>query len=126
MGIFKNIFGGNEENQPGMDWKMLIREQQLDELLEESKEKPVLIFKHSTRCAVSRMVLLQFESSFDLEGQVVPYFLDLLQYRNISNEIAQRFDVEHQSPQMIVIKEGKAVYDASHESIAAEVLNNFL
>ena len=70
--------------------------------------------------------LKQFESEFDLEDQVTPYFLDLLEHRDISNAIAERFDVVHQSPQIIVIKDGKAIYDTSHESIDARKLETFL
>ena len=80
---------------------------QLDEMVAESTEKPVVVFKHSTRCGVSRMVLKQFENEFDLHDEITPYFLDLLAHRTISNEIAKRFDVFHQSPQLIVIKDGK-------------------
>jgi bacillithiol system protein YtxJ len=71
------------------------------------------------------MALRQFEQEFDLEGKVVPYYLDLLEHRDISNEIANRFGVYHQSPQLIVIKDGKAVYDRSHGDIIAEDLKKY-
>jgi bacillithiol system protein YtxJ len=87
--------------------------------MEISHQKPVAIFKHSTRCSISRMALKQFENEFDLEGSVMPYFLDLINYRDISNEIATRFEVYHQSPQLLLIKEGKSIYDASHSDIDA-------
>jgi bacillithiol system protein YtxJ len=99
---------------------------QLNEIVNESTEKPVVIFKHSTRCSISRMALRQFEQEFDLEGKVVPYYLDLLEHRDISNDIANRFGVYHQSPQLILIKEGKAIYDRSHESIDANKLVDFI
>ena len=95
-------------------------------MVSESAEKPVLLFKHSTRCAISRMVLKQFERDYNLEDTVIPYFLDLLQHRDISNEIANRFEVQHQSPQVILIKEGKAVYNTSHESIDVIILKDFI
>jgi bacillithiol system protein YtxJ len=60
-----------------------------------------------------------FEKEFNPQGEIVPYFLDLLEHRNVSNEIANRYNVIHQSPQVIIIKDGKAVYDASHERIDA-------
>lgn len=124
MSLFKNIFGGSEESkaESKMAWRELTDLGQLNEIINESTEKPVAIFKHSTRCSISRMALRQFEQEFDLEGKVVPYYLDLLEHRNISNEIANRFDVYHQSPQLIVIKDGKAIYDCSHESIEAKKL----
>jgi bacillithiol system protein YtxJ len=87
--------------------------------MELSHQQPVIIFKHSTRCSISRMALKQFENEFDLEGRVTPYFLDLLNHRDISNEIATRFDVYHQSPQLLLIKEGKSICDASHSDIDA-------
>ncbi len=95
-------------------------------IINDSWEIPVLIFKHSTRCIISRTVLKNFEKEFDLGDKVKPYFLDLLEFRPISNEIAAVFNVTHQSPQLIVIKNGKAVYDASHDSITIEDLKNYI
>ena len=121
MSLFKNIFGSSEEgNQSSkIEWRQLTDLGQLNEIIDLSNEKAVLIFKHSTRCSISRMALKQFENEFDLEGSVTPYFLDLLNHRDISQEIATRFDVYHQSPQLLLIKEGKSVYDASHSDIDA-------
>ena len=128
MSFLKNIFGSNEEKQSvsKVGWRQLTDLGQLNEIIDLSTEKPVAIFKHSTRCSVSRMVLKQFENEFDLQDKVVPYFLDLLEHRAISNEIATRFEVQHQSPQLIVIKDGKAIYNASHESIDAGKLEQFV
>lgn len=128
MSFLKNMFGTSEENKAvsKVGWKQLIDLGQLNEIIHLSTEKPVLIFKHSTRCSISRMVLKQFENEFDLEDKVVPYFLDLLENRAISNEIASRFGVQHQSPQIIVIKDGKAIYNASHESIDARKLEQLI
>ena len=75
---------------------------------------------------MSRFALKQFEKEFDLEDKVDAYFLDLLEYRDISNEIANRFNVYHQSPQLLLIKEGKSVYDVSHDEIDAEELKGKL
>ena len=128
MSFLKNIFGTSEEKQTisKVSWRPLTDLGQLNEIINLSTQKPVIIFKHSTRCSISRMVLKQFENEFDLDEKVVPYFLDLLEYRNISNEIASRFGVQHQSPQVIVIKDGRSVYNASHESIAVEKLVEFV
>jgi bacillithiol system protein YtxJ len=93
--------------------------EQLDELATASNEHPILIFKHSTSCSISRTVLDRLQRNYkpeELPG-VQTYFLDLLAHRNISNAIAQKFHVEHQSPQAIVLKNGKAVYAASHFEI---------
>ncbi|MGO4822154.1 MULTISPECIES: bacillithiol system redox-active protein YtxJ [unclassified Flavobacterium] len=125
MSFFKNIFGSSEnpnESNSKMEWEPLNDIAQLDEIVALSKEKPVAIFKHSTRCSISRMALKQFENEFDFSEKVTPYFLDLIAFREISNDIASRFSVQHQSPQLILIKDGKAVYNASHSDIDAAAL----
>lgn len=128
MSFIKNIFGssGDENPQSKMDWVALTDLGQLNEITDLSHENPVVIFKHSTRCSISRMALKQFENEFTLKDKVTPYFLDLLNYREISNTIASKFEVVHQSPQMIVVKAGKAVYDASHSDIDASRLADFI
>lgn len=127
MSFLKNMFGSSEEKQSvsKVGWTQLTDLGQLNEIIDLSTEKPVAIFKHSTRCSVSRMVLKQFENEFDLQDKIVPYFLDLIEHRDVSSEIASRFEVQHQSPQLIVIKNGKAIYNASHEGIDAEKLKQF-
>tara|TARA_R110000868_G_scaffold193786_1_gene438984 strand:- start:19490 stop:19879 length:390 start_codon:yes stop_codon:yes gene_type:complete len=125
MSFFKNIFSGSENQNDSnvkMDWNSLTDLGQLNEIITLSNENPVAIFKHSTRCSVSRMALKQFENEFDSSDKVTPYFLDLIAYREVSNEIANRFGVQHQSPQLLLIKEGKAIYNASHSDIDASVL----
>jgi len=129
MSFFKNIFSGSEnqnESSNKMDWNLLTDLGQLNEIMSLSNESPVAIFKHSTRCSVSRMALKQFENEFDSSDKVTPYFLDLIAYRDVSNEIANRFGVQHQSPQLIIIKEGKAIYNASHSDIDANVLKTIV
>ena len=128
MSLFEKLFSNseNENKDSKIEWKQLIDLGQLNAIVEESNSKPVLIFKHSTRCSVSRMALRHFENDFDLEDKITPYFLDLLEHRDISNEIAVRFGVQHQSPQLILIKSGKAIYDASHSDIDAKFINRFV
>lgn len=128
MSFIKNIFGssGDENPQSKMDWVALTDLGQLNEITDLSHENPVVIFKHSTRCSISRMALKQFENEFTLKDKVTPYFLDLLNYREISNTIASKFEVVHQSPQLIVVKEGKAIYNASHSDIDAFCLTDFI
>ena len=129
MSVFSNLFGSSEKQdatKSKMNWKNLTDLVQLNEIVQESNEKPVLIFKHSTRCIVSRTSLKQFENKYDLEDKVDAYFLDLLEHRDISNEIASRFGVHHQSPQLLLIKEGKSVYDVSHSDIDAMELKEKL
>lgn len=128
MGLFSNVFGSSENQNKSngtVNWIPLTDLSQLDEIVTLSNEKPVVIFKHSNRCSVSRFALKQFESEYDLTD-VDAYFLDLLEYRVISNEIASRFGVYHQSPQLLLIKEGKSVYDVSHSDINARELKGKL
>ncbi len=125
MSFFKNMFNSSDEkdsNENKINWNELTDLGQLNEIIAGSNEKPVAIFKHSTRCSVSRMALKQFENEFNSSDKVTPYFLDLIAHRDISNEIAHRFGVTHQSPQLILIKEGKAIYNVSHSDIDAEEL----
>lgn len=131
MSLFNSLFGNSSEsdnkdtNQNGLNWNALTELKQLDAIVEESASTPVVIFKHSTRCSISRMALKNFEREYSLEeSEVVPYFLDLLEHRDISNEIAQKFQVIHQSPQLLLIKNGKSVYDVSHSEIDAEALKS--
>lgn len=125
MSFFKNMFNSSEEkdsNENKINWNELTDLGQLNEIIAITNEKPVAIFKHSTRCSVSRMALKQFENEFNSSDKVTPYFLDLIANRDISNEIANRFGVTHQSPQLILIKGGKAIYNVSHSDIDAEEL----
>ncbi len=110
-----------------LPWLALTALEQLDNILTDSNEKPVVIFKHSTRCGTSSMVLRQFERAFEIpENSVYLYFLDLLSYRSISDEISIRFQVLHQSPQMIIIKNQKTVHHASHYQISASDIEKFV
>ena len=125
MSFFKNIFNSSDDTnskENKINWNELTDLVQLNEIIAISNEKPVAIFKHSTRCSVSRMALKQFENEFNSSDKVTPDFLDLIAHRDISNEIANRFGVTHQSPQLILIKNGKATYNVSHSDIDAEEL----
>lgn len=129
MGIFNGLFGSKEpkEPKPEIPWQPLTTVSQLDKIVEDSKAKPVAIYKHSTTCGISRMVLRQIESTYDIDAnQMDIYYLDLKTYREVSNEIAARFQVIHQSPQMIVIKNGTAVYDDSHGGVNVPALHKYL
>ncbi|MCZ8146014.1 bacillithiol system redox-active protein YtxJ [Flavobacterium sp.] len=126
MSLLGSLFSGNtSESSSNINWFKLTDLNDLESMIQESFQHPVVVFKHSTRCSISRMALRQFEADWNLEGKITPYFLDLLEYRPISNAIAERLGVVHQSPQVIVIKDGQAVYDASHEGIAVVALAPF-
>ena len=104
-------------------WIALEREEQLDEIVDISANTPVLIFKHSTTCGISRMALRQFEKEYDFnKKEIAPYFLDLKKFRGVSNGVASKFSVTHESPQVLIIKNGKAVYSESHGGINADAL----
>ena len=108
-----------------MNWLTLENLAQLEEIKAQSSDKPVLIFKHSTSCSISGMAWNRIQRNWKEEDlqKVTPYYLDLLSYRAISNQIAEDFGVYHQSPQVILIKDGKAIYDNSHMGISyAEIM----
>lgn len=102
-----------------MNWTLLESADQLNTI----KNNPgySLIFKHSTRCSISMMAKRRFELDWDELPQDMPlYFLDLIQHRDISNQIAQLFNVYHESPQLLLIKDGECVLDQSHGGISVE------
>jgi bacillithiol system protein YtxJ len=121
MGFFNKLFdsdssANNSSNR--IQWASLTSVLQLEELKEISKLKKVLIFKHSTRCGISRMVLKQFESDYRVDGDNVAfYYLDLIAHRDVSNAIADQFGVTHQSPQLLVLENGVCTKHASHYGI---------
>ena len=120
MSFIKKLFGTTTEVK---DTKLvpciaLNSIEHLKEIEAKSATKTQVIFKHSTRCGISRMVLSQFEKDFDTSSTNLDlHFLDLLNHRDISNAIAERFNVVHESPQLLIIKNGIAVSNASHGSI---------
>lgn len=107
-----------------MRWNTLSDLSQLDTIDALSAAAPVLIFKHSTRCSISAAALNRLERNWKDEDdkKITPYFLDLLANRAVSNAIADKYGVEHESPQVLVIDNGKAVYNASHTGIAYQSL----
>lgn len=129
MGVFKNIFKANDkvEKEKFINWLPFNKIEQLKEIKEISEKETILIFKHSTRCGISRMVIKQFEKLFQEEHQQLKvYYLDLLNYRSISDEIGYTFQVMHQSPQLLAIKNGVSVYNASHYDIIQTNLSRFI
>lgn len=119
MSFLDKILGKSASPESAPDfWKYIESESDLDKAISESSERKVAIFKHSTRCHISKMVLKNFEREVQQnDGDVSYYFLDLLEYRPISNRIESDFNVVHQSPQLIVLKDGKAVNNMSHQGI---------
>ncbi|WNW02362.1 bacillithiol system redox-active protein YtxJ [Tenacibaculum sp. HL-MS23] len=130
MGILNSIFGNKEEKEQKQEsfikWIPLTSIEQLKEIKAQSKKEAVAIFKHSTRCGISSMVIKRFVSSFDesLKDFKI-YYLDLLSYREISSEIGYEFQVLHESPQLLVVKNEEVVAHASHYEIAQIDLRKF-
>lgn len=105
-----------------MNWQTLNSAEQLKEVIEESKSKPVVIFKHSTSCSISSTAKSRLERQWDTSelGDITPYYLDLLSYRPVSNEIAELLQVRHESPQLLLIQDGVCTYHASHLGISVD------
>lgn len=119
--MFDAIFGRSDaQGASSVPWNKLTQLQQIEEILEESKEIPVLIFKHSFSCGTSAMMLDRMQRKWDSEEMpsLKTYFLDLLSHRDISNQIAETFGVRHQSPQILIINKGESIYDNSHMGIS--------
>jgi bacillithiol system protein YtxJ len=109
-----------EKKQNGLPWERLTSVDQLKEVIAGSSEKPVLLFKHSTRCSISSMALNGFQKSWEGTSEEIDiFYLDLLNHRDVSNAIAEETGVIHQSPQVIVLKNNEVVYTATHSSISA-------
>ncbi|MFD2786152.1 bacillithiol system redox-active protein YtxJ [Hymenobacter rubripertinctus] len=102
-----------------MPWQPLTAAEQLTDIVRESYEQPVIIFKHSTSCSISAMAKSKVERQWADAGldDAKIYYLDLLRFRPISQEIAQKFSVHHESPQLLLIRNGECSYDASHMGI---------
>lgn len=105
-----------------MNWEKLTSQAQLTNL--QHSANTLLIFKHSTRCSISNTVLSRLERNWKEEEmkEVAPYFLDLLAFRTISDKIAELFEVRHESPQVLIVRNGKTVYHSSHFDIQYEQL----
>ena len=119
---------GIKAENGNMKWNQLNSEETLDTLKERSADKAVIIFKHSTRCPVSQMALNWFERSWKEEDmqKVEPYFLDLLKNRPVSGKVADVFNVQHESPQLLLIRNGKCTYHRSHSNISYKDLQKEL
>jgi len=106
-----------------LPWNPLLRADQIPGLMNQSHDKPILIFKHSTRCIISAMVLRELEANAEKLTELGHwYYLDLIANRDCSNKIAQELKVVHQSPQLIIVRNGVVLWDASHQAITPETI----
>jgi len=128
MGLFGGLFGSKEaQEEKVLPWIPMNAEGQLQEIMERSKARPQFIFKHSTTCGISRMVLGMFTKGYTLNDKAADlYYLDLHAYRSISNAVAATFQVMHESPQLLVIKNGTTVFHTSHGAITETNLEQFI
>lgn len=126
MGILKKIFGeSSKEVVLKLKWIPLMELRQLKEI--SNSKKTVGIFKHSTRCFTSITIKKQFERNFEFDtDQMDIYYLDLLSYREISNEITSKYNLRHESPQLLIIKNDKLIAADSHSSILNMDLFKFI
>lgn len=104
-----------------MNWEMLTDIGQLEDIKQLSFTQPVVLFKHSTRCSISTMVKSRLERMYT-PSDIRFYYLDLINHRDISNAIAATFEVRHESPQALLIKNGICIFNESHNGIDMEEL----
>lgn len=106
-----------------MNWNILNSMEQIDQIVNDSQNKSVVIFKHSNRCSISSMAKSRFERKYDFGAEVLDvYLIDVIGDRPISLAIADHFDVEHQSPQVLLIDKGQCIYNDSHNGISIDSL----
>ncbi len=116
--LFKKQPNKEIKELTGIQWEPLESIDQLENVIKNSILKPKVIFKHSTRCGISRMVLRQFENGFEKnDDEVTFYFLDLLNYKEVSAAVANRLNVVHQSPQVIILYNKEILHTESHQGI---------
>lgn len=104
-----------------IDWKNITSVAQLDAIEQESHATPVVIFKHSTSCPISAMAKTNFEGNSNT-GNELYYYLDLLRFRDVSNAIADKFQVRHESPQVLLLKNGEVTHHDSHMAISFDYI----
>jgi bacillithiol system protein YtxJ len=111
-----------------MNWIELESESDLEKAIEASFQENlgVAIFKHSTRCSISSVAKTRLSSFWDFNEELPIYYLDLIAFRNLSALIAEKFNVQHESPQILIIKKGECVYNASHMAISVKSLHTEL
>ena len=129
MKLLKKIFKKNdpEAQEAFINWLHLINIDQIKQIRSLSKSETVFIFKHSTRCGISKMVIKRFDNMFNESmSNVKVYYLDLLNYRDVSDKVGVTFNVIHQSPQLLIIKNEVSVFNASHQDITSIKLQDYL
>lgn len=112
-----NWFSKYKSVPEGISWQKIESTDDVDRLFKDSETSKQLIFKHSTRCPVSSMALKKLEREWDMQREIVPHFLDLLSYRQVSAYVETVTGIQHESPQAIVLFQRKVIYHNSHQFI---------
>lgn len=129
MGLFDSVFGKKEKTnteKKELPWVPLESLEQLETIKEKSKARPQIVYKHSRTCGISRMVLGMFTEGYDMDLEVDIHFLTIQRNRDVSNAIEDQFKVRHESPQLLVIKNGEVVFHTSHGAISDVDLKQYL
>ncbi|MFD2098410.1 bacillithiol system redox-active protein YtxJ [Flagellimonas iocasae] len=129
MGIFDSVFGKKEkvvEEKKQLPWVHLESLEQLEGITEKSNHRTQVIYKHSTTCGISSMTLRMFSDAYDMDTECDLYFLTIQSHRDISNAVASQFGVRHESPQLLIIKDGKVTFHTSHGAISDVNLKDYV
>ncbi|MBO0324186.1 bacillithiol system redox-active protein YtxJ [Muricauda sp. CAU 1633] len=129
MGIFDSVFGKKEksvEEKKQLPWIHLESLEQLDEIVKKSNGRPQVIYKHSMTCGISSMTLRMFNDSYEMDAQCDLYFLTIQSHREVSDAVSSKLDVRHESPQLLILKNGKVSFHTSHGAIAEINLKDYL
>ena len=129
MGLFNSIFSNsnNQSLQEVVNWINLTNLDEITDIKTLSISESIFIFKHSTRCGISRIVKKQFEKLLlQNKNNIKVYYLDLLKYRNVSDAVSEVFQVKHESPQLLIIRNEEAVKHVSHYDITTISINKYL
>jgi len=106
--------------------KELLAIEDLEEVWKSSEEKPVLLFKQSTTCPISAEAFEQFQTFLNDKQDIGSFFVKVRETREVSNEIAEKLGVQHQSPQLLLVKDGIAQWNASHTNITVDSIKEAL
>lgn len=129
MGIFDSVFGKKEksvEEKKQVPWVHLESLDQLEGIVEKSKHRPQIIYKHSLTCGISGMTLRMFNGSYEQGTECDLYFLTIQSHRDISDAVVSQFGVRHESPQLLIIKDGKVTFHTSHGAISEVNIKDYL
>lgn len=109
-----------------ISWNIIDSPDSLEKAVQLSADKDIVILKHSTTCSISHMAKMRLEDQWDFADNIIPFYLDLKAYRNVSDQITNQFSVHHESPQILLIRNGACIYDASHLDISVSELRETL